>query len=156
MEEVGAHAVILVDERDAGDVEVAGLAPHGLGLRLNTGNGIEHGDGTVENAQGALDLGGEVHVAGGVDDLDAVALAVLGPEAGGGGGLNGNAALLLLNHPVHGGSALMSLTDLVLLTGVVQDALGRGGLTGIDVSHDTDVTGLGKLVLGLSHESVPS
>ncbi len=44
----------------------------------------------------------------------------------------------------------MGLTDLVLLAGVVQDALGSGGLTGIDVSHDADVTSLGKLVLGLS------
>ena len=71
------HAVVLVDEGDAGDVEVAGLAPHGLGLGLNAGDGVEHGDGTVENAQGALDLSGEVNVARGVDDLDAVGLVIL-------------------------------------------------------------------------------
>ena len=45
---------------------------------------------------------------GGVDDVDAVAL----PEAGGGGGGDGDAALLLLRHPVHGGGAVMGLTDL--------------------------------------------
>ena len=158
--EVGADAVILVDEGDARDVEVAGLAPHGLRLRLNAGDGVEHGDGAVEDAQRALDLGGEVNVAGGVDDLDAVgralaSLAALVPEAGGGSRLNGYAALLLLDHPVHGGGTVVDLTDLVGLAGVVQDALGRGGLTGVDVGHDADVAGVGKLVLSLSHEYLP-
>ena len=92
-------------------------------------------------------------MARGVDDLDAVVLTVLVPEARGSSGGNGYAALLLLNHPVHGGSALMDLTDLVGLAGVVKNTLGRGGLTGIDVSHDADVTGIGKLVLRLSHVS---
>ena len=92
-------------------------------------------------------------MARGVDDLDAVVGTVLLPEARGSSGGNGYAALLLLNHPVHGGSALMDLTDLVSLTGVVKNTLGRGGLTGIDVGHDADVTGIGKLVLRLSHVS---
>ncbi len=74
MEEVGTHAVVLVDEGDAGHAVTLGLAPHRLGLRLHAGNGVEHGDGAVENAQRTLDLSGEVHVAGGVDDLEAVSL----------------------------------------------------------------------------------
>ena len=153
VEEVSAHAVILVDEGDAGDVEGGSLTPNGLRLGLNAGNGVEDGDSAIEDAQAALHLGGEVNVARGVDDLDAVVLTVLVPEAGGSSGGNGYAALLLLNHPVHGGSALMDLTDLVGLAGVVKNTLGRGGLTGIDVSHDADVTGIGKLVLRLSHVS---
>ncbi len=153
VEEVSTHAVILVDEGDAGDVEGRSLTPNGLRLGLNAGNGVEDGDSAIEDAQAALDLGGEVNVARGVDDLDAVVLTVLVPEARGSSGGNGYAALLLLNHPVHGGSALMDLTDLVGLTGVVKNTLGRGGLTGIDVSHDADVTGIGKLVLRLSHVS---
>ena len=78
VEEVGAHAVVLVDVGDAGHAVAAGLAPHGLGLRLHAGNGVEHGDGAVEHAQGALHLGGEVNVAGRVDDLEAVLLAAVG------------------------------------------------------------------------------
>ena len=35
----------------------------------------------------------------------------------------------------------MNFTDLMVNTGVVQDALGGGGLTCVDVGHDTDVTG---------------
>ena len=69
-EEVGADAVHLVDEADAGDAVLVGLAPDRLGLRLDAGHGVEHGDGAVEHAQRALDLDGEVDVAGRVDDVD--------------------------------------------------------------------------------------
>ena len=144
MLEVRADAVILVDEGDGGDVVALSLAPNGLGLGLNTGNSVKDSYSAVQNAQGALDLRGEVDVARGVDDLNLVGLAVLGtggvaPKAGGSSRRNGNAALLLLNHPVHGSCTLVNLTDLVGLAGVVEDALGRGGLAGIDVCHDTDV-----------------
>ena len=148
--EVSANAVVLVDERDARHAVALGLTPHGLGLRLHAGNGVEHGDGAVENAQGALDLGGEVHVAGRVDDLEAVRLVVLLPEARGGGSGDGHAALLLLNHPVHRRGAVVHLADLVGLARVVQDALGSSGLTGIDVGHDAEVTGELQVV-SLSH-----
>ena len=82
--EVGAGAVELVDEAHPRDAVLVGLAPDGLGLRLDAGDAVEHGDRAVEHAQRALDFDGEVDVAGGVDDVDAVlgALAVLGlPEA---------------------------------------------------------------------------
>ena len=144
MEEVGAHAVVLVDVGDAGHAVLAGLAPHGLGLRLHAGHGVEHRDGAVEHAQGALDLGREVNVAGRVDDLEAVLLAVVGtagvfPEARGGGGRDGHAALLLLHHPVHRRGAVVHLADLVGLARVVEDALGRRRLARVDVGHDADV-----------------
>ena len=151
VEEVGADAIVLVDEGDARDVVVVGLTPHGLGLGLNAGDGVEDGDGTVEDAQGALDLGREVNVARGVDDLDDGVL----PEARGGGGLNGHATLLLLNHPVHGGGAIVDLTDLVGLARVVQDSLGGRGLTGIDVGHDADIAHVLERVLALCHELSP-
>jgi len=58
--EVGADAVHLVDERDARHLVVVGLAPDGLGLRLDTGDGVEHRHRAVEHAEAPLDLGGEV------------------------------------------------------------------------------------------------
>src|SRR5690606_14428738 len=61
------------------------------------------------------------------------------PERGGGRGLDRDATLLLLLHPVHGRGAIMHLTDLVALAGVEQDALGGRGLAGIDVGHDAEV-----------------
>ena len=109
--EVGADAVHLVDEADAGDAVRVGLAPDRLGLRLDAADGVEDGDGAVEHAQRPLDLDREVDVAGRVDDVDPVVL----PDGGRGGGGDGDAALLLLHHPVHGGGAVVDLTDLVLL-----------------------------------------
>lgn len=69
-------------------------------------------------------LQGEVHVSWGVNDVDAVVV----PHAGGCCCCDGDTTLLLLDHPVHGGSALVHLSNLVALTGVVQDTLGGGGL----------------------------
>ena len=137
-EEVRSGAVELVDEAHAGDGVLVGLAPHRHGLRLDTGDTVEHRHGAVEDAQRALDLGGEVHVAGRVDDVDLVVL----PPAGRRGGRDGDAALLLLLHPVHRGATLVDLTDLVGDAGVEEDALGGGGLAGVDVRHDADVADL--------------
>ena len=133
--EVGADTVHLVDEAHARHVVLVGLAPHRLGLWLDSGDGVEHRDRAVEHAQRALDLDGEVDVAGRVDDVD---LAV-GPVRSGGRGRDGDAALLLLDHVVHHRGALVDLTDLVRATGVVEDALGGGGLARVDVGHDPDV-----------------
>ena len=74
IEEVGADAVHFVDECDAGNAVAVCLAPNCFRLGLNACNGIEYGNSTVENAQGALHFNREVDVAGGVDDVD---LAVL-------------------------------------------------------------------------------
>ncbi len=136
--EVGTDAVHLVDEADARDVVLVGLAPYRLRLRFDTGDCVEHRDGTVENAQTPLDLDREVDVAGRVDDVD---LAVV-PLRSRGGRRDRDAALLLLDHVVHDGRALVDLADLVGAAGVVEDALGRRGLARVDVGHDPDVAGL--------------
>ncbi len=134
-EEVGPDAVHLVDVGDARDAVLVGLAPDGLGLRLDAADRAEEGDGAVEHAEAALDLDGEVHVPGRVDDVD----LRVAPEDGGRRRGDGDAALLLLLHPVHHRRALVHLTDLVGLAGVVEDALGRRRLARVDVGHDADV-----------------
>ena len=133
--EVGAGAVELVDEAEARHAVAVGLAPDRLGLGLDAGHAVEDDDRAVEHAQAALDLDGEVHVPGRIDDVD----AMIAPEAGRGRGGDGDAALLLLGHPVHRGRALMHLADLVDLLRVEEDALGDGGLAGVDVRDDADV-----------------
>src|SRR6185437_13208985 len=132
---VRADPVHLVDEADAWHAVFVGLAPHRLRLRLDARDRIEHRHRAVEDAQGALDLDGEIDMAGRIDDVDAVIV----PEAGGRGRGDGDAALLLLLHPIHRRGAFMHLADLVGAAGVIKDALGRGGLAGIDVGHDADV-----------------
>src|SRR5699024_7139761 len=87
--EVSAHDVHLVDVDHAGHVVVVRLTPNGLRLGLHAALGAHDSNAAVQDAQGALHLHGEVHVARGVDDVDAgLGELVLGPlpVAGGGGG----------------------------------------------------------------------
>jgi len=133
--EVRAELVHLVDEADARDVVLVRLAPHRLGLGLDTLLAVEDGNGTVEHAKRALHLDGEVDVTRGVDDVDLVALPVAGRRGGG----DRDPALLLLLHPVHGRGAVVRLAHLVVDPGVEEDPLGHGGLAGVDVRHDADV-----------------
>ena len=134
--EICAHDVHLVDVDHTRDVVVIRLSPDRFGLRLDAAFGTEDGHAAIEHTQGTLDLNGEVHVTRGVDDVDAGTF----PEASGRGARDGDAALLLLLHPVHGGSALMGLADLVVDAGVEQNAFRRRRLAGVDVRHDTDIS----------------
>jgi small GTP-binding protein len=106
-----------------------------LGLWLHSCDRVEDGDRAVENAQAALDLNGKVHVPGRIDDVD----AMVAPLGGRGRRRDGDAALLLLRHPVHRRGALVHLAHLVGAAGVVEDPLGRRGLARVDVGHDPDV-----------------
>ena len=133
--EVRAHAVHLVDEAHARNAVLVSLAPHGFGLGLNAGNRVEHSHGTVEHTERTFNFNREVHVAGRVDDVDALVF----PEARRRGGGDRDATLLLLLHPVHGSSAVVHFADLMAHARIEQDALGRRRLTGIDVSHDADI-----------------
>ena len=112
------------------------LSPYSLGLRFHAAFGAEHCHRPIKHAQGAFNLNGEVDVARRVNNIDTSSL----PEAGGCSRLNGDAALLLLSHEVHRRSAIVRLTDLVVLAGVVQDAFGGRGLACIDVSHDANIS----------------
>jgi hypothetical protein len=72
----------------------------------------------------------------GINDVDAVII----PGTGGCSGGDGNTTLLLLLHPVHGSRTLMNLTDFVGHTGVVENTLSRSCFTGVNMSHDADIT----------------
>ena len=135
--EIRTHDVHLIDISHARDMVFVRLAPHRFRLRLDAALGAEYGHRAVEHFQRALDLDGEVHVSGGVDDIDAVVL----PITGGRGGGDRDATLLLLRHPVHCRRALVGLTDLVVDACVVQDTLGGRRLAGVNVGHYANVAG---------------
>ncbi len=139
--EGGANPVHLVDEGHTRHAVAVGLTPHGLGLGLDPGDRVEHRDRPVEYTQATLDLDRKVHVTGRVDDVD----PVLTPATGGGGRRDRDTALLLLLHVVHDRRAVVDLADPVRDPRVVEDALGRRGLPGVDVRHDPDVSDPGDL-----------
>ena len=141
LEEVGTRAVHLVHITDTRHVVLVSLAPHGLRLRLNAVGSRVSGDGAVEHTERALHLSGKVHVSRSVDKVDLVCLPVPVPVTSSGGRGDGDTTLLLLHHPVHGGSAIVHLTNLVGLSCVEQDTLRCRCLTGVNVGHDADVTG---------------
>ena len=134
--EVCADTIHLVAETNTGNAVFVSLTPNGFGLRFNTGNGVEYGNRTVEHAQGTFNFNREVNVARRINDIDAVSF----PETGSCRGSNGNTAFLFLFHPVHGGSTVMGFADFVVYTGIIQNTFSGRCLTGIDVSHDTDVS----------------
>ena len=147
MVEVCTHDVHFVNVNHSRNAVVIGLTPYSLGLRLNAALCAENRNRTVKNSQGTLNLNGEVNVSGGVDDVDSVLLVLVltaFPESGGRSRGDGDTALFFLRHPVHCGSAVVGLANLMVYAGVVQDTLSCGSFTGVDVSHDADVSCLFK------------
>ncbi len=135
---IGAGAVALIDKGDPRYPVTGHLAVDGDALGLHPAHRTEDQDRSVQHPQGAFDFDGEINVAGGVDDVDRMAL----PVAVGGGRGDGDAALPLQLHGVHlGPDPVLAphLVNGVNALGVVQDALGQGGFARIDVGADPDV-----------------
>ena len=74
---VGADAVEFVDEGEARHAVAVGLAPDGLALGLDAAHAAEDHHGPVEDPQAPLDLNGEVHVAGGINEVDRQSLSLI-------------------------------------------------------------------------------
>src|SRR5262249_33682635 len=75
---IGAGQIDLVQHRDDGVVVLQGEVDVRHGLRLHALRGIDHQDGALAGRQAARDLVREVHVAGRVDQVQHVVLAVTG------------------------------------------------------------------------------
>src|SRR6185312_14122383 len=138
--EAGAAAVHLVDVANARHAIVVRKTPVRFRLWLYAGDTVEHHYSAVQYAQRAVHLDGEVDVPRGVDQVD----LLVAPEAGDRGALDRDAALLFLLEVVRRRRRLqvlgvMDVDDRVLAPGVIQDALRRRRLAGIDVGDDADV-----------------
>ncbi len=138
-EAVGACAgpVDLVDEDQRGQPQPPEGAHQHPGPRLYALHGGQQEHRAVEDLQGALDLGDEVGVAGGVDQVD---LGVADRE-GGDGGTDGDAAAALDRAVVRKGVSGVDAAEPVDGAVVEEQPLGEAGLTGVDVGQDADVQG---------------
>ena len=138
--EVRARTVHLVHITDTGHIVFVSLAPYGFRLGFNTTYGAESSYRTVKHTERAFNFHSEVNVPRSVNKVDLELIAGILPESGGSGRSNCDTTFLFLFHPVHRCSAIVNFADLVSKTGVEKNTLGSSGLTGIDVSHDTDIT----------------
>ncbi len=147
--EICSQDIHLIDERHTGNIVGVSLTPYVLGLRLHTALRAEDADSAVQHTKGTLYFYGKIHMARSINDIDTVlqrAFTGLGfffqsPVAGCSCRCDGNTSLLLLLHPVHGSSAFMSITDLVVYASIIQNTLGQCGLTCIDMSHNSNISG---------------
>src|SRR5271156_3187902 len=142
MIEIRADAVHLVDEGDAWNAILIGLAPDCFRLRLHSGHCVKNGYCSVEYAQRALYFNGKINVSRRIDNVDAVRFVEALPGSGRRSRRDRDAALALLLHPVHYRGAFVHFADLIGHTRIEQDALSGRRLSGVNVSHDPDVAGL--------------
>ena len=138
--EVGTWAVHLVYITDTWYVILVSLTPYSFRLGFNATYCTVSCYSAIEHAEWTFYLGSKVNVSRSINQVDLVDLVVPVPLAGSGSWGDSDTALLLLGHPVHGSATIVYLANLVSFTCVEQDTLRSCSLTGIDVSHDTDVT----------------
>jgi hypothetical protein len=105
------------------------------GLGLDALDGREHQHGTVQHPEHPLDLGDEVGVPRGVDDVDRGAVERERHDRG----LDRDAASALERQAVGTGRAGVDGPRLVDDSCDVQEPLGQSGLTGVDVGEDAQV-----------------
>ena len=134
---VARRQVDLVDHRDDLEVVVDGEVGVGHRLRLDALRGVDEQHGALAGGEAARDLVGEVHVAGGVDQVELVGLAVV-RRVGDADGL----ALIVMPRS-RSRSILSSTWSFMSRDGDrprgFEDAVGQRGLAVVDVRDDAEV-----------------
>src|SRR5690606_10412358 len=66
----GPDAIHFVDEAESGNMIPVGLSPDGFALGLDSFDGTEDHDRSIEHAQTPLDFRGKIDMARGIDQID--------------------------------------------------------------------------------------
>ena len=139
---VARRQVDLVQHRDDLEVVVDGEVGVGHRLRLDPLRGVDQQHGALAGGEAARDLVGEVHVPGGVDQVELVVLAVLRRVGDAHGlALDGDAALALQVHLVEELLLHVARGDGAR---AFEDAVGQGRLAVVDVRDDAEVADVGE------------
>ena len=137
---LGAGEVDLVDHRDQLEPVFDRQVGVGDGLRLDPLGGVDDQQGALAGGEAAADLVGEVDVAGRVDQVQVVGLAVVGLVLDPHGlGLDRDPALPLEVHRVEQLRLHFFRID---RAGELQDAVGERRLAVVDVGDDREVANL--------------
>src|SRR5215472_4654136 len=135
--DVGGGEVDLVDHRHDLEAAVEGQVEVGQGLRLHPLSRVHDEHRALTGSERARDLVGEVHVSGGVDEVERVLVPVARRvEETHGVGLDGDAALLLQIHRVqHLAHRLLGVHG----AREGEETIRQGGLAVVDVSDDGEI-----------------
>jgi hypothetical protein len=135
----GVGPVDLVDHDDGLEAEAERLAGDELGLRHRALGRVDQQDHAVDHRKDPLDLGAEVGVAGGVDDVDAEMLgrARRRPLDAGRLGEDGDPALLLQVVRIH--RPFLDALVVAEGAGLAEQLVDQGRLAVIDVRDDRHV-----------------
>src|SRR5438552_1205780 len=137
---LGAGEIDLVEHRDDLEPRVQGEKQVGDRLGLDALRRIDHEDRSLARGQGARDLIGEVHMPGGVDQIQLVQLAVPGVVAHPHGvQLDGDAALALQVHRVQ---HLLAHKALIERPRKLDQPVRQRRLAVVDVGYDAEVADL--------------
>ncbi len=138
---LGAGQVDLVDDGDELQVGFHRQVDVGERLRLDALRGIDDEQGALAGGERAGDLVAEVDVAGGVDEVELVADAVLRAEGHADGlGLDGDALLALEVHVVEHLRGHVALRD---GAGLLEQPVGERRFAVVDVGDDAEVADAG-------------
>ena len=124
--------VHLVHKEEGGYPVSLQQLPQGMGVTLDPVGSADHQNGAVQHRQGALHLGGEVHVAGGVQQGDLQMLQrehrLLGED--------GDAPLLLHRVGVQKGVPVVHPAQLFQFSAGVEQSLAEGGLARVHMGQN--------------------
>ena len=137
MIEISADNVHLINVRDTRHAIFHRLMPYSLRLGLYSALCAEYGNCSVQDAKRTLHFDREIHMTRRIDNIDTVPA----PVSSRGSRSNRNPAFSLLVHVIHRRSALMGFANLMNLASVEQDTFRCRGLTGVNMRHNTDISG---------------
>ncbi len=129
---VGRRQIDLVEDGHDLEVVLHGLVAVGQGLGLNALGGVDQEDRPLAGGQRAADLVAEVHVTGGIDEMEGVSVPVHPHVLG----LDGDAPLPL---DVHRIEVLLAHEAGVHRPGQLQNAVRKGGLAVVDMADDGEI-----------------
>jgi hypothetical protein len=154
---LGAGQVDLVQARDELEPGLDGEVGVGDGLRLDALGGVDDEQRALARLQRPRDLVGEVDVAGRVDEVELVGLAVLGEVVHADGlRLDRDPPLAL---ELHGVEQLRAHQPRVDRLGQLEDAIGQRRLAVVDVGDDAEVADAGGVPMvspGQDRSATPS
>ena len=152
--ELEDSTIDLVDHHDGLDLLRESLTEDSLSLHTDTFDVIDDDEGTISDTEGSGDLGGEVNVTWGVNQVDKVRLRLSSLDniglvvKGDASGLDGNTTFLFVSTGVReaGVSSIFAGND----TGLCNKGVSQSGLSMVDVSNHRHVTDVVSVVHDLS------